>query len=146
MRPIIVLWRVMKAACSLSGRRRRDRYEVLLMERKEHCQIKDGIMEFATQYLKGSTPGDCVGRTQMQDALYRPEDSSARFQHALRALIRGRFLKVVPSKHIEPIFQLTGKRYFSKTAPLTAELRRLGVYSRAVQEHKPYYTPPSYKM
>lgn len=144
-KPHRVFFQILWAMLSLTGRGRRARLESALMARKEICQLRDATMDFVHHYLKDS-PGDCVGRTQIQEALYRPEDSSQMFLVALRELVREGYLKIVPTKHFEPIFRRTSRRYFSKVTPITAELQRLGVYSRAISEHKPYYTPRSYKL
>ncbi|NIM22818.1 MAG: hypothetical protein GTO55_00775 [Armatimonadetes bacterium] len=117
------------------------------MQRKEICEIKDTIIEFARDFEKkrGKVSAH-LGRSQIIDELYRREHSSRFMNKALKELLKEGYLKRIPAKMNETVYAAAAKQYRSKTHCLTETLTKMGVYSRAVAKHKPYPETPRYDL
>lgn len=132
---------VLRAHCAFAAPRRQLRLETLLSQRKEICEIKDAVVSFGKDLLKKTKRSGNIGRSQIVDDLYRREHSSRLFNVAIKELLKQGVLQRVELDMPDEVYVLTARRYISKTHLLTAMLTKMGLYARAVAEHRPYHYP-----
>jgi hypothetical protein len=122
---------------ALRARTRQDNLAVVIMQRREVCQIKDSVIEMFNAHL--NTEGrisNWISESQLADDLYRRAHHSKFLYRAIKELLKEHYLERVPSRLRDTLYSRTRRSYIPKTFLLTEILTKMGVYARAMREHE----------